>query len=737
MFARTATVALPREIFIIIVIIIIVIFIVSAIFVFIMERYEVIRQIGQGAFGKALLVKRRRGDEQLYVIKEISLTQLSARDKEASRKEVTLLSKMKHPNIVAFHESFYDRNRLYILMEFCDSGDMMNRIKMQRGKPFSEAQIVDWFVQMCLGLKHIHDRKILHRDIKAQNIFLTRGGLKVKLGDFGIARMLNNTMELVKTCVGTPYYLSPEICENKPYNNKTDIWSLGCVLYELCTLRHPFEGSSLKQLVLCICGGRFRPVSEHYSPELRLMLNLLFKIRPRDRPSANTLLKHPLLHTHISKHLDTQLLEEEFSHTVLHRHTPAAHKASKNTDQVSRDPVRCKPAVKPAVIRPVQRANQRRPTAKLQVKAQSPAVFRAGVEHRCRSPAELQKEPDQDQHEDQDQHQDQHRPAALEPFRLVAAARDEYLQRRREAHQYKLRAQKQLGLRPSTADAKGCQQVNSPEHHGKRASQRKQQEEYLQQLQLIRQQYHHDVRQMRMRPDVEETPEAAGTDGHTHRKQQQRGIMFEIKLMEEKKTEENEESEDEPLNDTLTFAQAEKLQIPPHGALDRQEEEEEEEEPGMKRGQWGRGAAETLLNALENMNMTDSTTDTSLTVSEEQEGGNRKHWTHRLPHTLLNALAQAELTDCSTDTLLSSDEEEGGEVEEDEERLQPPSDDEDTIFEDSDDELWQQICDSMRNLLTTQEMQEHGDTQDVPEDSVVDNVESERPEDESQRNTAD
>ncbi|XP_073769457.1 serine/threonine-protein kinase Nek5 isoform X6 [Danio rerio] len=696
-----------------------------------MERYEVIRQIGQGAFGKALLVKRRRGDEQLYVIKEISLTQLSARDKEASRKEVTLLSKMKHPNIVAFHESFYDRNRLYILMEFCDSGDLMNRIKMQRGKPFSEAQIVDWFVQMCLGLKHIHDRKILHRDIKAQNVFLTRGGLKVKLGDFGIARMLNSTMELVKTCVGTPYYLSPEICENKPYNNKT----------------------SLKQLVLCICGGRFRPVSERYSSELRLMLNLLFKIRPRDRPSANTLLKHPLLHTHISRHLDTQLLEEEFSHTVLHRQTPAAHKASKSTDQVCRDPVRCKPAVKPAVIRPVQRANQRRPTAKHQVKAQSPAVFRAAVEHRWRSPAEPQRDPDQDQHQHQDEHQDQDqdRPAALEPFRLVAAARDEYLQRRREAHQYKLRAQKQLGLRPSTADAEGCQQVNSPEHQGKRASQRKQQEEYLQQLQLIRQQYHRDVRQMRMRPDVEETPAAAGTDtlnfnGHTHRKQQQRGIMFEIKLTEEKKMEEDEESEDEPLNDTLTFAQAEQLQIPPHGSLDRQEEEE----PGVKRGQWGRGAAETLLNALENMNMTDSTTDASLTVSEEQEEDNRKHWTQRLPHTLLNALAQAELTDCSTDMLLSSDkarltdEEEDGEVEEDEERLQPRSDDEDTIFEDSDDELRQQICDSMRNLLTTQEMQEQSSaqevehhTQEVPEDSVLDHVESERPEDESQRHTAD
>ncbi|XP_042620406.1 serine/threonine-protein kinase Nek5 [Cyprinus carpio] len=217
--------------------------------IFVMDQYEVVRQVGQGAFGRALLVKQRHGHAQLYVIKEINLRQLSSRDKDASRKEVTLLSKMKHPNIVAFYKSFYDRSNFYILMEYCDAGDLMKRIRMQRGKPFTEQQIVHWFVQICLGLKHIHDRKVLHRDIKAQNIFLTQGGQKVKLGDFGIARMLNSTVELARTCVGTPYYLSPEICENRPYNNKTDIWSLGCVLYELCTLRHPFEGSNLKQLV--------------------------------------------------------------------------------------------------------------------------------------------------------------------------------------------------------------------------------------------------------------------------------------------------------------------------------------------------------------------------------------------------------------------------------------------------------------------------------------------------------
>ncbi|XP_019385546.1 PREDICTED: serine/threonine-protein kinase Nek3 isoform X5 [Crocodylus porosus] len=217
-----------------------------------MEEYTVLKVLGEGSFGRALLVCDKTSSQK-YAMKEIRLPK-SPSDVENSRKEAILLAKMKHPNIVGYKESFEADGHLYIVMEYCDDGDLMQKIKRQRGKLFPEDTILCWFVQLCLGVKYIHDKRVLHRDIKSKNIFLTQNG-KVKLGDFGSARLLKNATAYACTYVGTPYYVPPEIWENMPYNNKSDIWSLGCVLYELCTLKHP-----------------------------------MFKRNPKNRPSASTIL---------------------------------------------------------------------------------------------------------------------------------------------------------------------------------------------------------------------------------------------------------------------------------------------------------------------------------------------------------------------------------------------------------------------------------------------------------------
>ncbi|XP_038008861.1 serine/threonine-protein kinase Nek3 isoform X1 [Motacilla alba alba] len=290
-----------------------------------MEGYNLLKVLGEGSFGRALLVHHRISDQK-YVMKEIRLP-MSSSGVENSRKEAVLLAKMKHPNIVAFKESFEADGHLYIVMEYCDDGDLMQKIKHQGGNLFPEDTILHWFVQMCLAVKHIHDKRVLHRDIKSKNVFLTQSG-KVKLGDFGSARLLAHPMSYACTYVGTPYYVPPEIWESLPYNNKSDIWSLGCILYELCTLKHPFQANSWKHLILKICKGSYDPLPSHYSYELHYLIKQMFKRNPQSRPSASTILARGCL-TKLVKNCLPSEIANEFEQILKETKKPEGNAARK------------------------------------------------------------------------------------------------------------------------------------------------------------------------------------------------------------------------------------------------------------------------------------------------------------------------------------------------------------------------------------------------------------------------
>ncbi|NXD24331.1 NEK3 kinase, partial [Spelaeornis formosus] len=299
-----------------------------------MEEYNILKVLGEGSFGRALLVHHKINDQK-YVMKEIRLP-MSSSGVENSRKEAVLLAKMKHPNIVVFKESFEADGHLYIVMEYCDDGDLMQKIKHQGGKLFPEGTILHWFVQMCLAVKHIHDKCVLHRDIKSKNVFLTQSG-KVKLGDFGSARLLAHPMSYACTYVGTPYYVPPEIWESLPYNNKSDIWSLGCILYELCTLKHPFQANSWKQLILKICRGSYDPLPSHYSYELHYLIKQMFKRNPKNRPSANTILARGYLTKLVQTCLPSEMAneyEQVLKETKKHEGNAARQKGKSDNNTV-------------------------------------------------------------------------------------------------------------------------------------------------------------------------------------------------------------------------------------------------------------------------------------------------------------------------------------------------------------------------------------------------------------------
>ncbi len=191
---------------------------------------------------------------------------MSEEDITDAEQEFLIHRTIKNKFIVKYESHFTDEDHILILLEFMDNGDVgqyLRRYSQEYLLP--EPKVWQIFIQTCLGVQYLHTRKILHRDLKTINLFLNKD-MTLKIGDLGVAKEVKESH--TETVVGTPYYLSPELCEERPYNNKSDIWSLGCILYELCTLKHPFDAKTQGGLFLKIIKGNYEPISSAYSPEL-------------------------------------------------------------------------------------------------------------------------------------------------------------------------------------------------------------------------------------------------------------------------------------------------------------------------------------------------------------------------------------------------------------------------------------------------------------------------------------
>lgn len=193
-------------------------------------------------------------------------------EQEDAINECRVLAKLSSRYVVRYYESFIDAGcKLCIVMEYAPKGTVHHLIQAHKPRPLDESVVWKLMLQSTLGLHHIHQLKVLHRDIKSENIFLDADG-NAKIGDLGVAKVMSAQVDFARTLVGTPYYLSPELCENKPYNHKSDIWSLGCVLYELLTGTHPFNASNQGALFIKILKGKFPPV-KGYGADITALLD--------------------------------------------------------------------------------------------------------------------------------------------------------------------------------------------------------------------------------------------------------------------------------------------------------------------------------------------------------------------------------------------------------------------------------------------------------------------------------
>lgn len=253
--------------------------------------FEILHILGKGSFGTVFKGKHK-GSNVIYAVKQIPLALIKEKEKDNSLNEIRILASLSSPYIIAYQDSFFDEysNTLNIIMEYADNGDLEQLISRKRSQKgyLSEVQAMQYILPVVKGLRTLHENHILHRDLKLANIFLFKNG-EVKIGDMNVSKVFKNDLKSTQT--GTPYYACPEVWNNSCYDYKADIWSLGCLIYELLTFKAPFRGTSLKVVYDQVNSGTFDQLPSYLSTTIKLVITRCLSVNPFNRPTIQEIEK--------------------------------------------------------------------------------------------------------------------------------------------------------------------------------------------------------------------------------------------------------------------------------------------------------------------------------------------------------------------------------------------------------------------------------------------------------------